>query len=248
MISVKYLHWLIKERANRGASNVYQDFTPMELDQLIHDTARIILNRSVPVEGNSFDTSLVAPLLVTVPDQPAIIPANVDTGKYELKTSELKYEYFRYKRLWVDQGCGPVKVVVEGSGRLNDILADHYQRPSLKWKRVYGYVAKSSDATAESIYLLCEPGTFIKSVSIEYVRYPKKVFFGGYDSIEYLDCVERGGLNCNQYYSQASPIQDLEFGELYQSLIVDAAVLELNRIIERGDSFQLNAEKLTRII
>lgn len=246
MINIKSLHWAIKERANRGASNVYQDFTSIELDQLIDDSARIILNRSVPLEGNSFDTTLVAPLLVTYPDQPALTPVAVGPGKYEIKTTELKYDYFRYKRIFVNQGCGDVKVNMEGVGRLNDILEDHFQRPSRDWKRVYGYVAKSSDSAEGSIYLLCEPGTSISDVYIEYIRYPKKVFFGGYDSVEYLDCVERGGLNCTDYYSQSSPLQDLEFDELYQSLIVDTAVTEMMRIME-SNGFNLKAEKLTRI-
>ena len=246
MINTKHLHWLIKERANRGASNVYQDFTPIELDQLIDDAARIVLNRSVPAEGNSFDTTLVAPILVTYPDQPTITPVAVGPGKYEVKTTDLKYDYFRYKRIFVDQGCGNVKVTMEGVGRLNDILEDEFQKPSKDWRRVYGYVAKSSTDSTGSIYLLCEPGTIINDVYIDYVRYPKKVFFGGYDSVEYLDCVERGGANCTDYYSQSSPIQDLELDELYQSLIVDTAVTEMMRIME-SNGFNLKAEKLTRI-
>lgn len=247
MINLKFLHWLFKERIDRGGSNVYRDFTQLEIDQFINDAVRIVVNQSIPVEGNSFNTSLVSSLLVTAPDQVAIQPTMVGSGRYELKTSDLKYDYFRYERLWVNQGCGPVSVHMETTGRLNDILQDHLQRPSKSWERVYGYLAKDSTQSDTSIYLLCEPGTLIESVSIEYIRYPKKVFFGGYDTIEYLDCVERGGRNCSNYYSSSSAIQDLELPELYASLVIDAAVVEAHRVMENGNAFNLSAEKLTRI-
>ena len=249
MINIKHLHALFKQRMNRGSTNFLQDFTSLEIDQFINDAVRIVLERIFEDEGQQQKIDYSSSLLITYPDQPVLVPTNIDSGKYEVPLSSLKYPYLHYKRLIVNQGCGDVKVTIETSGRLNDILADDLQKPSKQWRRVFAYLGKTTTSQGKSIFILCEPGTTISSFKIEYLRYPKPVFFGGYDSVSYLDCRQRNGSNCNQFYSKSSPIQDLELdSETFQSLIVDYAVAEAFRVIQSGDGVNLASEKITRIM
>lgn len=246
MIQVTKLHTLFYQRYNRGTSNFYQDFNPWEIDQFFHDAVRIMTERMHPLEGDVQKVDFTGFLTVTSPErQPLIVPTKVAEGKYEIKVSDLTYSYLHYKRISIDQGCGFFGVSMEGLGRLNDINKDSLMKPSMKWERAYGYVAKDAGSN-KSIFIHCEPGTEIKFVQLDYVIEPKPVFFGGYDTIEYLTCVSRGSENCNQYKSASSDPQDLEMDAAYASMVVDYAVAEAKRTIQDVQGFELSSEKLTR--
>ena len=245
MINIRNLHWEFTERVNRSSSNLNQDFTPAQIDQFIHNSVRTMVQDLGKKEDDVYAMDFIGSLIVTAPDQPAVKAVKVSSGRYELNLADLAFDYFHYKRLFLNQECRFVKVTMVGEGQLNDILSDYLQRPSKKWNRVYGYVAKATAGKGRSIFLLCENIDVIDKVDIEYIRYPKKVFFGGYNSVEYLDCVSRGGVNCKEYYSATSPIVDLDFDPVYSSAIVDGAVLEAFRTIENMAGFNLITEKLT---
>lgn len=246
MIVVTKLHALFFQRYNRAGSGFSQDFNSWEIDQFLNNAVQIMRERMHPIEGNVQQVDFTGFLTVTAPErQPAVVPTQIVDGKYEIKLSDLAYSYLHYKQLSINQGCGYFGVSMEGLGRLNDIRKDYLMKPSLKWKRAYGYVAKD-DGSNKSIFIHCEPGTQIESVLIDYVIDPKPVFFGKYDTIEYLTCLDRNAGNCNQYKSASSAPQDLEMDETYANMVVDYAVSEAMRVIQDRSGFELSSEKLTR--
>lgn len=245
-MSVQKLHWLVKQRYNKLDSNHYRDLTPLELDEAINDAQFQFLERVVFVEDMPrFD--MVSNLIVSASEQGSITPVNAVGNVYEFDLDALTYPYYHYKRAYADTDCGTTKVEIVGHGRLSDILTDAMSRPSRKWRRLVGTFAKSSSSDGKSLYVYSEPGWVISSLNIEYVRKPKNVFFGGYDTIEYLECVNTGGSNCAQWYSSASDPQDCEIADDYHTLIADYAVRELSRILKDVPSFQLQTEKTNSI-
>jgi len=143
--------------------------------------------------------------------------------------------------------CGLVKLELIGSGRLSDVLLDQFSKPSRKWKRLVGTIAKNSASNSFSLYVYSEPGFTVESLYLEYVRQPAKVFYGGYDTIEYLECVAAGNADCSMHYSSTSDPVDSDIDETYHTLIADYAVRELSRILKDVPSFQLQTEKINSI-
>jgi len=252
-MSIQKLHWLIKERYNKLDSNHYRDLTPMEIDQAADDATFQLMEFVFDNEKQpAFD--MIANLVVTASEQPALTPKATTTDAvgivYEFDLSNLLYPYYHYKRAFAVTDCGLVKVELVGHGRLSDVLNDQFSKPSKKWKRLVGTIAKNSTENDYSLYIYSETGFAIESLSLEYVRLPRKVFFGGYDSIEYLECLSNGGTasTCSQYYNSATAPQDSEIDETYHTLLADFAVRELSRILKDGASFQLQTEKVSHSI
>lgn len=247
-MSIQKLHWLVKERYNKLDSNHYRDLTPMQIDQAIDDGTFQFLERVVFPESQP-RLDMVGNLIVTSPEQPVILPTTSKNNVYQFDLDTLEYHYYHYKRAFVNTDCGLIKVELLGHGRLSDILTDQFSKPSRKWRRLIGTIAKNSEKNSSSLYIYSEEGWTIESLSLEYVRQPAKVFFGGYDSIEYLECLSSGGTDCStEFYNNASDPQDCEIDETYHTLIADFAVRELSRTLKDVPSFQLQTEKTHSLI
>lgn len=241
-MSIQKLHWLVKERYNKLDSNHYRDLTPMELDQAIQDGTFQFIERVALIEDQPrFD--MIANLLIVAPEQGALTPMTSENDVYQFDLDELEYDYYHYKRAYVNTDCGLVKVELIGSGRLSDVLLDQFSKPSRKWRRLVGTIAKNSERDSFSLYVYSEPGFTVDSLYLEYIRQPAKVFYGGYDTIEYLECVAAGNSDCSAYYSASSDPVDSDIDETYHTLIADYAVRELSRILKDVQSFQLQTEK-----
>lgn len=243
-MSITKLHWLIKERYNKLDSNHYRDLTPLQLDEAINKATYDFMERNVFIEDQPrFD--MISDLIITSPDQPAIAYHTVSNDVYEFRLADLKYPYYHYKRAHVTTDCGLTKVEIVGHGRLSDILTDSMQKPSKKWRRLIGTIAKTSDGEGKSLYIYATPDWTIDTLFIEYVKKPSKVFFGGYDSIEYIECLNNNGVTCSQYYNTSTDPVDLEIDETYHTLIADYAVLELTRTLKDVPGFQLRSNSIT---
>lgn len=247
-MSVQKLHWLIKQRYNKLDSNHYRDLTPYELDTAINDATFQLVSKIDTPEFQPYQ-EMVANLVITYPQQPLIEPVASDGDVYEFDLNSLAYPYFSFKRAYATTDCGLTKVELVGQGRLNDVLTDQFSKPSKKWRRLIGTLAKSSASNGYSLYIYSEPGFEIENLSLEYVREPVKVFYGGYDTIEYLECLQNGGTTatCSQYYKASDAPVDSEIDETYHTVLADYAVRELSRILKDVPSFQLQTEKVNSI-
>lgn len=242
---------MFKERYNKLDSNHYRDLTNIQIDQAINDGVFIFLENNVFPEINQQKFDMVSNLIVTQPEQTVLTPVSSSDNVYEFDLTQLKYPYLHYKRAFANTNCGRYKVEIVGHGRLDDILNDEFQKPSKKWRRLIGKFSKNSTKDTKSLYIYSDEDFIVEDLSLEYVRKPKDFFSGGYDTLEYLDCVRLSGGNsssCNQFKNSSSPVQDLEIDENYHTLIVDYAVKEISRILKDGNSFQLQNDKLNTII
>lgn len=228
---ISKMHWLFKERFNRGSTNFYPDFTPMQIDQFINDSVDMLIQKHSAREDKQLFFDMLNPLLVT------------DTIKFTepnfFLLSDLKHPYFYNKRIIANTAdCGAIKVIIEGHGRLNDILNDAFQKPSNKWRRVIGVFENNG------VRVYSESP--VQSLTISYYKYPNQVFFGGYDTLEYLDC-NKTSSNCSQYYSKTSTPQDCEINPTYHARVVDVAVQEAQRTLGQ-ENISLTVNKVDSII
>lgn len=244
-MSIYKLHWLFKERYNKHSTNHYRDYSPMQIDQLLNNAMFQILEEHFTNEGNLQRLDLFSNLLVTYPEQTTIVPENLGNNIYRVKLNTLEYNYLHFERAWVNSDCGIVKLEIVPSRRLNDVLNDEFQKPSKKWKRLVGNIVKDGDESSLLIY--SEEGFTLTGINIEYLRKPKPVFYGGYNTPEYKQCVAQSGTNCATYYNTTSPIQNCELNETYHTLIVDYAVEEAMRIL-KDQSISLQMEKINSTI
>ena len=246
-MSIYKLHWLFKERFNKHNTNHYREYTNMQIDQLIYDASIQFLDEFASDESNQQKYDMLSNLIVSYPEQPEIVPTLLGGNIYEVKLTNLTYDYFRLKRVWAQTDCGLVKIEIVGHGRLNDILNDQYQKPSKKWRRLVATFSKTTNENESSLLIYSEEGFDITGIRLEYIRKVKPVFFGGYNTPEFKQCVALNGTNCNQYYNTATSPVDLEINETYHSLIVDIAVREAMRIL-KDPSISLQMEKINTII
>jgi hypothetical protein len=247
MASIQKAHWLFKERYNKTNSNHYRDFSPIQIDQFLTDATHQFIEEFAFPEMHQQRFDMIANLIVTYPEQPELEAFTSSDNVYEFKMSELEYPYLHFKRAFVTTNCGLTKVEIVGQGRLNDILSDSLQQPSKTWRRLVGTFAKSSDENNISLYVYTVDGFTVDTLRIEYVRKPKTCFFGGYNSLEFKQCVATNGENCSQYYNTTTPLQDIEINENYLTTIVDIAVKEAARVMRDTGTVQLQMEKINSI-
>lgn len=246
---IQKMHWLFKERYNKLNSNNYRDLSPYQIDEKINNSQLIFIEEFSYPENTLQDLDMVGNLLVTSPEQPLLLPITSSNNVYQFDLSALKYPLHRIKRITANTNCGNVLIAdtqILGHDKLNLILDDYHQKPSKMWKRLVAVLAKSSVANNQNLYIYSVPGFTVTSIQVDYIRKPREVFFGGYNSIEFAQCTSSGGSNCSQYYNNLTPPVDCEIDSRYHDLIVDYAVREAQRIL-KDNSIQLTEQKIAQI-
>lgn len=223
-------HHQFKIRMNKLNSLHYEDLLPYQIDSKLNEAALFICNHwgeLFQFGTTQFGKDLFGTLLVKYPDQPSLSLYQVVNNQYEYRLSELKYSYLHLDRIYVQCGTNIIPVsIIRGDEQHK--LNDAYQKPSFKWKRLSGLIGKSSVGSNTSLYIYSDVDLTSKDVRIEYVKYPKKVFFGYYDSTEYLDCNFRQSTgfhteDCNQYYKKTDEPVNSDLPSSYHDLQVDVA-------------------------
>lgn len=244
-------HLEFKNRFNKLNSNHYPDLNTSQIDSLIDAAAIFLLRlRGKEYEETQFLKDLFSTLTVKYPEQAELASYDTqDTGiiQHEFKLSELKYPYRGHVRSYVR--CGgqvvPVSIIKHDEQQK---INDSYQKPSFKWKRLSGMMGKSSDEEGQSLYVNSD--VELDALRIEYIKQPKKVFFGYYDTIEYLDCTRRlhenfpGVESCNQYYSATDIPVNSDLPEQFHDLQVDVAVYLATGKTENAQLLSISQLKL----
>lgn len=258
---IREVHWEIKQRYNKMDSNSKKDFTPMELDALIWDVVMDYVE--IFYSGNNlkkyklgFEVTqqridMLSSLVVTDSLQPSLIPNVTSLNKYEfyLGTPNLVEDYLHLVRVYANTNCGKINVKIERHGDLNYILEDSFRKPSKRWRRLVGTLSKSSSNDYESsLYIHSENDFIVDNLDIEYIKVPIRPYFGGYNSIEYNQCIKVNGSNCNDFYNNATTIPVMtDINENYHGLLVDMVVQEISRRLEDGNRFSLKQDKIQTI-
>lgn len=224
-------HKEFKIRLNKVDSNHDIDFKPNQIDSFLDGAAIFMIEHYGELKqfGKSqFTKDLFSTLLVKYPDQPELLPTSSTGQQYEFSLANLKYKYHHLDRAYVQCGTNVVPVTMITHDE-QDKLNDEYTKPKFLWKRLLGIIAKSSTTPKSSLYVYSDVAlNATKKLRIEYVKYPNRVFFGGYDSIEYIDCKKRESNDpaedCNRYKKRTDTPVSSELPESYHDLQVDVAV------------------------
>lgn len=229
-MNISKQHQEFKIRANKIDSNHYEDLKPNQIDSFFDAAALFICNHYGELfefNKTQFNKDLFGTLLVKYPDQPKLVVYEKEGTQHEYLLSSLKYDYLHLDRCYVqcEGQVIPISLIqLDEQHKFNDA----YQKPSFKWKRLLGNIAKSSNNSGTSLYIYSDVDLTAKDVRVEYVKQPRKVFFGYYDSIEYLDCMKRSLLNptedCNQFYKKTDSPINSDLPESSHDLQVDVAV------------------------
>jgi len=236
----------IKLRWNKINSNHKKDFPDAYLDDIINDSIHeyieIFYSGHNPKRYNlGFEiTQQRIDMLSTlvVPDSSVTATLVSDnTYKYNLDSLTPKYSHFLRGAIIVEN-CNNLSIPINII-RHNDFdhkMDDENTKPSLKWKRCLGLI-KGNDSGNQMLYLYTDDNYVATNLHIEYLKKPKKVFSGGYDSLEFL-------LGDSTAYKSADTPVDCDLPEQYHTLIVDIAVQNIARILEDPNKFQITEEKI----
>lgn len=211
MINISLLHWEIKDRFNKLDSNHYQDLKKSQIDAAINHAVFLFkehfafVNR-LPFEANQSRLDMLSPLVIRNVSVP------VNEGKVTLPK-----DYANLVRATAKCGTVDIPVTFVDTEELTHILNDPYRKPSTRWGRVIAVFGESTFFTYSEDTL--------STVTIDYIKDHKPVFFGEYNSVEFLD-QQRRGLPTTAYSINTPPV-DLELDFSYKDIIIDLAVFVL---------------------
>lgn len=241
-MTIKKMHQLFKLYANKLDTNNKVDLPAAHIDDIFNT----VINDYVEIfySGNNakaykfgFEVTqqridMLSNLVVDFPDQPLIVPDLIESDIFKIDLTQLKYPYKHFLRGYADtQGCGVINIIPRKHDQFNKMLNDPFQKPSKTWRRILAKFASGPSM------LLYTDDFIISSVKLEYLKKPKKVFYGGYDTLEYINGDETAP------NSNTSPI-DSDINDDYHELLVQMAVQEFNRIIDDYNKVNAQTEKI----
>ena len=207
-MTIRELHWDIKQKVNKLDSDFKKDLSPIELDNLINTVTfdyvqmfaygNNLKKYKLGFENSQQRIDMLSTLVIGEPKQPTLSAdvTSTNTLEYYLDsvTGSLVEPYQHLIRANITHACGKAKVTLVSHDNLDYALDDFNRRSSARWGRVIGCFKASSNSAVESSLYLYPQGEFENvTLQVEYIKKPTKVFLGTYDSIEYLQCVAVGG-------------------------------------------------------
>jgi len=245
-MTIQRMHHEVKLRGNKINSNHYKDLPTAFIDDFLNDahlefkeicySGRNDKRYKIGFEVTQQRIDLLSPIVI--PDE-IVTPTVLVTNVYKIDLTNLDQTYDHFLRGTVSTDCGVIPITIEKHNDLDTILRDENRKPSAKWKRCIGVFASPGDNSL----LIYTGGEFtIDEASITYLRRPTKVFYGGYDSLEFL----WGDTTAPK---TADPSINSDFSGTAASIIVDLAVqLIYARSLENPNTLQLVEDKITRIL
>jgi hypothetical protein len=236
MPKIERVHANFKLAYNKVDSNHKKDFPVAFIDDLVN----ISMRKYVEYVYKTFESiqQKTDMLQVLVKTENVTLPAPSMVGKwfkYEIPLSDLSNTYGHLLRShYEDASCAclyNVDIVQEDD--INILLNNPYKQPNDQWRRILGNI---SDST-----LVIYTETAKATLSITYIKEPTKVFFGGYNTLEFI----RGDLSSPQ--SSTAPI-DPEIPDLYLDTLVDIMVAEVSGNLGDNNQYNLRKEKISQIV
>lgn len=229
MCNVKRLHVLFKQKYNKLDSNHNKDFPPAFIDDFLYEAALDYVDifgasdqkkaQKYGFEVTQQRIDMLSTLVVDINDGEILLPTEQITEhgfyRYEFELGTSEKPYMHKVRFAANSNCGDIGIDIKQHSDLNIILYDAYQKPSLKWFRLIGFIRKSSNSNKSSLYVYSDQP--LNGLTGQYIKRPNKPFFGGYDTLEYLN----GDVS---YPNQTSDSIDLDVPETYCDMVVDIAV------------------------
>lgn len=240
-MTIRKMHWLVKERLNKANSNHYKDFTPMQIDEAIRNGTNVLVEHMISNSKGFEKTQQFTNVLRNLIVNSEYVPTNLEQTihpEYDIHNILLNKDYHYILRIYAITNCGDFKLSHSLRQHLNTKLDNENTKPSKIWQRGLYCLAKGK------VELFLPKNVLIQECYIDYIKKPKEVFFGGYDSLEYIECLRTVNVNCNAYYKTTDAPVNSDIDDGYHDLVVDFAVKELVRSLENSNKLQLINEKI----
>lgn len=233
MCNIQRQHIQFKQRLNKIDSNHNKDFPTAFIDDFLYEAALDyvdIFGGNNPQKAllHGFEVTqvridMLSTLVVDIGtlDNPLLpnhaINAITESGYFrnEFLLGTSTQPYFHKVRFTAVTDCGNKGIEVVQHDDLNVILTDEYQKPDLNWGRVIGVIRKSSNQNISSLYVYSDKP--ITGLLGQYLKRPNKPFFGGYDTLEFLQDIPG-------FPSATDAPINLDIPEQYCQVVVDIAV------------------------
>lgn len=227
-MTIERLHQEFKFRWNKANSNHKKDFYSPVIDDIFNKASEDYVeifysgnnskNYKFGFEVTQQRIDMLQSLIVPESTQVATL---VSVGRYRVNLNIFTPKYRHFLRAYVVPVECPTKRIPVTIVRLNDLdtkLADANTQPSLRWNRCLGSFKNNALELYTKDYTITQ-------VKIEYLRNPVKVFYGGYDTLEFI----KGDSTA---YNTASAQVQSDLPEQYHDLLVDMAVQYTARVLE----------------
>ena len=243
-MSIQELHYDFKFKVDKVDSLQNENFLPAEIDWILNEAVAIYIkqrfgtnnSKKIGFEGDQKRIQDLKSLHIKCPTniQPAVVPILVSTGVYELRLSQLTFDFLfltRGSALASKTNCGQRVISLKEvqNDDYNDVSIDPFWKPSFEWRECPVNFGRTDTLLSDkgSIYLYTNGDFNIDEVYIEYLKYPNKVSIGGYN---YID-------------GNPSVLTECDLPEETHREIVDIAVTECSRIITNPNFLQITQSK-----
>jgi hypothetical protein len=246
MIFVQRIHHEFKLHYNKLNSNHKRDFPTAYIDDIINRAVNEYIDIfatgtnakkfKIGFEVTQQRTEMLNGLVVPYSQ---IIPTSVDSDnpKYNIYEYEVPDDYRYHVRQRLQTNCGTFSVTPRQHDDIDSLLSGYNTAPNVQWRRFPTLIAKSTKSDKKSFFIHVPNNVLVEEFKLTYIKNPKKIFFGGYDTLEYLN----GDLNS---YNSTSPIVHSELEEDYLHVLIDIMVDLVARILNDQQTVQFTQDKL----
>lgn len=186
MCTIDRLHIKIKQKANKIDSNHNRDLPSAFIDDYIYESmfdyielfwsTKNVKGLNVGFETNQQRIDFLSFLLQS--SSLSSLPSSSEFG-FIVNEFELPLDYLHLVRLTTPTNCRAAKFEVVQHEDLSTMLNDEYTKPSDKWGRKLAVIKNNK------IRVYSESDT--NTLNLEYIKKPRKPFFGGYNSLEFIN-------------------------------------------------------------
>lgn len=234
-MTIDRIHHEFKFRWNKVNSNHKKDFPSAFIDDAVNKATDDYIETFY--SGNNskeykfgFETTQqrIDMLQTLVVPETSYVVTLISPGRYRVNLVTLDPTYRHFLRAYVNPIECPSKRIPVSIVRINDLdtkLMDTNTQPSLLWNRCLGTFKNNTLELYTKDYT-------INSIKIEYLKNPTKVFFGGYDTLEFIN----GDANA---YQSSDPKVTSDLPEQFHDLLVDMTVQYISHTLEDNNKVNL---------
>jgi hypothetical protein len=250
-MDVKRMHAEVKLRYNKLNSNHKPDLPTAFIDDLLNDAQNEFVE--ICYSGNNakrfklgfeFTQQRMDMLSsLVIPEEDAALTL-FKTNIYRLNLDNLIHKYRNFVSGYVNSSCGKLDLNIIRHSDLEGMLINANTKPSKVWKRCLATMVGNTSTAGNQSMLVYTGGEFTPTnITITYLKEPRKMFFGGYNTLEYSN----GDTSAP---SSTSPQINCELPDTgsAHTLIVDIAIQLIARSLEDLSKIQITEDKITRTI
>jgi len=230
-------HYDFKIKSDKVDSLKNRNFLPAEIDWMLNTaTQEFVDNKYNDFETKQDLTDQLSTLVIKCPTpiQPPVPVTLTSTGVWEMSTGDLVFPYLHLIRLngrVIKDNCGfkTIRGNEVSHDTLDKVLISPFEGPDFEWLRLPYVFGKGTRGglfgNYPSIFFYTNNLFTLNEVYPEYLRIPKQVFFGGYNSLD-------------GQYSSTDPQVNSDLPVAFHRRIVDIAVANAASYIDNPDYMQ----------